>query len=106
MLSEALDDSSSNLSVEPRIYITGTKLPNVAVLPNTSPNPSGTASTASSSKPDIIIEEKPELPPVYSALKIIHGRPSIRKLLYDEISASPGPISVDGTYCPSEVIER
>ncbi|KAF9451639.1 hypothetical protein P691DRAFT_337963 [Macrolepiota fuliginosa MF-IS2] len=111
-LSEALEASPSTLSVEPRIYVTGSKMPMVPVLPITSAAHPGTAASTSrtSSRCDsspnssvgekfevVEIEEKPELPS-YSSLKLIHGRPSVRKLLHDEISASLGPVSVDGAY--------
>lgn len=34
--------------------------------------------------------------PAYSALRILHGRPSVRRILQEEIDASTGPVSVDG----------
>ncbi|KAF8974334.1 FAD-binding domain-containing protein [Flammula alnicola] len=69
-LIQALSATTASLTVEPRIYITGKNYP----IPETTPST--------------------ELP-VYSSLKLIHGRPSIKKLLNDEIASSLGPISVD-----------
>jgi hypothetical protein len=33
--------------------------------------------------------------PRYSSLKLIHGRPSMKKLIHDEIDIALGPVSVD-----------
>jgi len=36
--------------------------------------------------------------PTYSSLKLVHGRPSMKKLIHDEIELAAGPISVDGEH--------
>ncbi|KAF9468795.1 FAD-binding domain-containing protein [Collybia nuda] len=88
ILTDTLASASRTLTIEPRIYITGSKymIPQV-----TSESESGPPSSPSS----ISESEKNKDLPSYSSLKLVHGRPSIRKLLHDEISASLGPVSVD-----------
>ncbi|KAG5637454.1 hypothetical protein H0H81_004471 [Sphagnurus paluster] len=92
-LIEALQKSSkSTLVTEPRVYITGSNYP-IPEVPFLSDEPPSPASERAESDED----EKTTIPlPGYTSLKLVHGRPSIRKLLYDEIASSPGPVSVDG----------
>lgn len=92
-LGEALTAAqSTSLSVDPRVYITGS-------TPPTPPLP--TVGYADSDRGSLNVESpisekdvKMSLP-AYSALRIHHGRPSIRKLLQEEIGASAGQVSVD-----------
>lgn len=85
---QALSVAAPSLVVEPRIYITGKNYP----IPEV-PDIHDRSSISSSIEKDDILS--PQLP-VYSALKLTHGRPSIKKLLNEEISSSLGPVSVDG----------
>lgn len=89
-LTDALTLLSRSLTIEPRIYITGPNypIPQLPLMESGPPSPSSLVESEKDTK-DVDL-------PLYSALKLIHGRPSIRKLLHDEISASPGPVSVDG----------
>ncbi|CAA7259897.1 unnamed protein product [Cyclocybe aegerita] len=88
-LVEALNRSGSSIVIEPRIYITGPEYP----IPQVPDLQQDAASVASSSekKLDIVGADLP----VYSSLKLVHGRPSMKKLIHDEIESSVGPISVD-----------
>ena len=72
--------------VETRIYITGTDVP-----PTTWPAESSN-SISKSEKDQVFVE--PES--TGNTPRIHHGRPSIASLLHEEISASLGPVSVDG----------
>ncbi|TFK43398.1 FAD-binding domain-containing protein [Crucibulum laeve] len=90
-LTEALSTPTSSLTVEPRVYITGSNYP-IAQMPVLS-NRQSESSLASDAEKGKVTPDA-ELP-LYSSLKLIHGRPSIRKLLHDEISNSSGPVSVD-----------
>ncbi|KAI0068942.1 hypothetical protein BV25DRAFT_1817865 [Artomyces pyxidatus] len=87
LLGEAISAAPPSLTIEPRIYVTGARLP-VQDIPS--------VAYAGSSNPSLEspIKEKPELPS-YNAFKITHGRPSIRRLLQDEIASAAGPVSVD-----------
>ncbi|RDB22637.1 putative ferric reductase transmembrane component [Hypsizygus marmoreus] len=87
-LTEALNSVTSSLSIEPRVYITGPNYP-IPEVPFLS-EPATPSSPVESEK-----VAKEMILPVYSSLKLIHGRPSIRKLLHEEIGASLGPVSVD-----------
>jgi len=91
-LIEALGRATSSLNIEPRIYITGKKYP----IPEVPSLPIERASTSSSSieKAEISHAELPN----YSTLRLIHGRPSMKKLLTEEISSALGPVSVDGMF--------
>ncbi|KAF9008933.1 hypothetical protein BDQ17DRAFT_1388624 [Cyathus striatus] len=86
-LIEALSLSTNGLSIEPRVYITGSdcQIPNIL-----SDRKDSAFSTGS--KKDFIVSEEKKLPPVY---RLIHGRPSIRRILHDEILLARGPVSVD-----------
>ncbi|KII94680.1 hypothetical protein PLICRDRAFT_169410 [Plicaturopsis crispa FD-325 SS-3] len=86
LLSEALAAAPSSLVVEPRVYITGASFP-IAEMPSVGYDKA--APEASQDKMD-----KLDLP-VYSALKLLHGRPSIRKIFQDEFCIAAGPVSVD-----------
>ncbi|KAF9483940.1 hypothetical protein BDN70DRAFT_903886 [Pholiota conissans] len=85
-LMQALSMATSSLVVEPRIYITGQSFP----IPEV-PELHERSSLSSIEKDDMTTMQLP----VYSALKLTHGRPSIKKLLNEEISSSLGPVSVD-----------
>ncbi|KAK7695500.1 hypothetical protein QCA50_000136 [Cerrena zonata] len=80
----------THLTVDPRIYITGPNcpIPEVPVLGHKD-SLDGTITPSSNQS-----NEKIELP-IYTSLKITHGRPSISRILHDEISTSIGPVSVD-----------
>lgn len=88
---QALSTVTPSMVVEPRIYITGKDYP----IPEVPEIPQADRASISSSvdKNDAMAAQLP----VYSALKLAHGRPSIKKLLNEEISSALGPVSVDGT---------
>ncbi|THH33660.1 hypothetical protein EUX98_g541 [Antrodiella citrinella] len=98
VLKEALVHAqSSPLVVDPHVYITGPNHP----LPELSLS-DDSKSVIGDSHPGTPVcpksensLEKLELP-AYSALKITHGRPSISRILEDEVSGSAGSVSVDG----------
>lgn len=99
LLTEALISAPSSLVVEPRVYITGPnypipEMPTVEYGDLTSPSPP-VSPARTNSVSSINKEDKFGLP-VYSALKLLHGRPSIPKVLNDEITSATGPVSVDG----------
>lgn len=101
-LNEALAAAQGTpLTIEPRIYITGPVSP-LTEIPSIEYENSSRSSTTGDSTPNSPtldkIEEKLELP-TYSPLKFTHGRPSIPKILQDEISTAAGPVSVDGKQC-------
>ncbi|KAF8914049.1 ferric reductase NAD binding domain-containing protein [Gymnopilus junonius] len=102
ILQEALARATKPLVIEPRVYVTGKNFP----IPEVPGAASERASVSSSSIEKGDIQEAAL--PVYSALKLIHGRPSMKKLLSEEIEASPGAISVDvaGPTPLSESIRR
>ncbi|KAF8076261.1 FAD-binding domain-containing protein [Lyophyllum atratum] len=101
-LTQALSSSKSPLSIEPRVYITGPSYP-IPHVPFVSepPSPSSPAESEKDAKDMITL-------PSYTSLKLIHGRPSIRKLLHEEIAASLGPVSVDvaGPFELTESVRR
>ncbi|EJF56585.1 hypothetical protein DICSQDRAFT_71178 [Dichomitus squalens LYAD-421 SS1] len=78
---------STSLAVEPTVYITGPTC--------TIPQIPGTAYDGSSTNSETGEVVDKELP-VYSSLKIIHGKPSIRRILQEGVDGSSGPVSVDG----------
>lgn len=88
-LTEALSSSKSSLSIEPRVYITGPSypIPQVPFLPEPA-SPASPIETEEGAKDVLAL-------PSYTSLKLIHGRPSIRKLLHEEIAASLGLILRD-----------
>ncbi|KAI0082566.1 hypothetical protein K474DRAFT_1585791 [Panus rudis PR-1116 ss-1] len=89
-LTEAMEYArTTSLVIEPRLYITGPQY-TIPELPAVNADPSDGSVTPLSSKSDEKLQ-----PPAYSALKITHGRPSIRRLLQDEIAEASGPVSVD-----------
>ena len=97
VLGEAISAAqSTGLIVDPRIYITSSS-------PPTPPTPPATAVAYDESDKGSISLESPITEkdvnmslPSYSALRILNGRPSVRKILQEEIGASSGPVSVDG----------
>lgn len=94
MLGEALTAAqSTGMTVDPRVYVTGSTPPTppVAAVEYSESDQGSVAMESPISEKDV----KMSLP-AYSALRILHGRPSIRKILQEEISASTGPVSVDG----------
>ncbi|KAL0949689.1 hypothetical protein HGRIS_009726 [Hohenbuehelia grisea] len=88
VLSDALAAAPPALSIEPRVYVTG---PNYSTpsIPKLDSDIEGSVSSLDS--PDKEINELP----IYTALKLTHGRPSIKKLLHEEILSTVGPVSVD-----------
>ncbi|EMD40636.1 hypothetical protein CERSUDRAFT_111219 [Gelatoporia subvermispora B] len=95
ILSQALDAAqSTSLKIEPTIYITGampsTPIPELART-GSAEYTDGSV-TPTSPEPE---KEGKEYLPSYNAPKITNGRPSIRRILQEEISASTGPVSVD-----------
>jgi len=104
-LMEALACANSSLVIEPRIYITGKNypIPEVPELPQ-SPNDRSSVTSSTEKRDDAIETELP----TYSSLKLVHARPSIKKLIHDEIELAVGPISVDvaGPSSMAESIRR
>lgn len=95
VLNEALAAAqSTSLAIEPHVYITGPTC-TIPEAQRTVYAPSDGTSTPPS--PADIGKFEKELP-VYSSLKITHGRPSIRRVLQESIDSSTGPVSVDGQY--------
>ncbi len=92
LLTEALAAAqSTSLVVDPRLYITGASAPSLQLSETDSDKGSISVDSPATEK-----DSKLGLP-AYSALRVTHGRPSIRKMLHEEIAASSGPVSVDGT---------
>ncbi|TFY82597.1 hypothetical protein EWM64_g1407 [Hericium alpestre] len=87
IVSKTLSAAPEWLAVEPRIYVTGTRLPQQEPV-------LGYRSSTSSVIQSPIKEEKSE-PPSYNSFKITYGRPSISRLLQEEMSIAAGPVSVD-----------
>lgn len=95
VLGEAITAAqSTGLVLDPRVYITGSTPPTppVATIGYADSDKGSISAESPISEKDV----KMSLP-AYSALRILHGRPSIRKILREEITASTGPVSVDGT---------
>ncbi|KAH8106103.1 ferric reductase NAD binding domain-containing protein [Cristinia sonorae] len=108
ILNEAMAQAqSTQLSIDPRIYITGPKFSpsltelsmndrrseggdSVPVSPVTEASDEKTMGPLSEKTSD----QKLGLSP-WMAINLIHGRPSISKILQEEISVSSGPVSVD-----------
>ncbi|EIW61249.1 uncharacterized protein TRAVEDRAFT_69649 [Trametes versicolor FP-101664 SS1] len=92
VLNEALAAAqSTSLAIEPHVYITGPTC-TIPEVQRTAYAPSDGTSTPPSPADTGKFEK--ELP-VYSSLKITHGRPSIRRVLQEGIDSSTGPVSVD-----------
>jgi ferric-chelate reductase len=92
VLNEALEAAqTASLVVDCRVYITGSTPPTPPV-----PVTRYTDFEKGSVSPDSEISEKDIGLPAYFNLQVIHGRPSIRKILQEEINMSSGPVSVDG----------
>ncbi|TFK76030.1 hypothetical protein BDN72DRAFT_362236 [Pluteus cervinus] len=91
VLTEALSSNPSGLVVEPRVYITGPEysIPEVPALSR-----SADAESIEKGKGEKVEIVETELP-TYSTLRLIHGRPSIRKVLHEEVMEAQGPVSVD-----------
>ncbi|THH02456.1 hypothetical protein EW026_g465 [Hermanssonia centrifuga] len=90
LLTEALAAAqSTSLVVDPRLYITGASAPSLQLSETDSDKGSISVDSPATEK-----DSKLGLP-AYSALRVTHGRPSIRKMLHEEIAASSGPVSVD-----------
>ncbi|KAG5219913.1 FAD-binding domain-containing protein [Salix suchowensis] len=89
IITKALSVAPPCLSIEPRIYVTGRNypIPKVPALQS-----DGSTSSSTSSLPSELTSQ--DLPQ-YSALKLLPGRPSMKKLLQDEINSALGPVSVD-----------
>lgn len=82
---------STSLIIDPRIYVT-CATSSTPSLPIVGYEDSDNGSVNAESP----VSEKKIGLPNYSALRVMSGRPAIRKLLHEEISASSGPVSVDG----------
>ncbi|KAF7433186.1 hypothetical protein PC9H_005135 [Pleurotus ostreatus] len=89
IITKALNVAPPSLSIEPRIYVTGPNypIPKVPALQSDGSTRSSTSSLPS----DLTSQDLPQ----YSALKLSHGRPSMKKLLQDEINSALGSVSVD-----------
>lgn len=95
-MSRAIATAPTSLAIDPRIYVTGKNhiIPGVPNLDYSGP----AASTPNGEKE----KDKKIEPPLYNALRITCGRPSIPKLLQDEVDTALGPVSVDGErHCES-----
>ncbi|KAH9943327.1 ferric reductase NAD binding domain-containing protein [Epithele typhae] len=93
-LNEALAVAQpTSLVVEPTVYVTGPSctMPTIARTPYM-PNMSPASDSGSTKSLEASIDKTL---PSYSSLKVIHGRPSIRRVLQDGINCSAGPVSVD-----------
>ncbi|KAI9000892.1 hypothetical protein BD414DRAFT_15568 [Trametes punicea] len=91
-LNEALTAAQpTSLVVEPRIYITGPTC-TIPEMPRGSYTPSDGTTTPTSPSDGEPFEKGL---PVYSSLRIIHGRPSVCRILQEGIDSSTGPVSVD-----------
>nr|VWP00534.1 Pre-mRNA-splicing ATP-dependent RNA helicase PRP28 (EC [Ganoderma boninense] len=87
-LCEALAVAQSTpLAIEPSVYVTGPTcdIPRIPGTQYAGSEASGSDSGEAAGK---------ELP-LYSSLKIVHGRPSIRRILQEGVDGSSGPVSVD-----------
>ncbi|KAI0758296.1 ferric reductase NAD binding domain-containing protein [Irpex lacteus] len=91
VLTEALVAAQpTNLHVEARLYITGPSAPTFE-----SREAVFDSDTSESPTPANPSSEKDVKLPLYHSLQIMHGRPSIRKILQEEITSAQGPVSVD-----------
>lgn len=96
MLTEALSSESTTgsptLVVDVRLYVTGAR-------PNIYEHPALSSSLESGSiySPSPDTEKNPEsFYTLQSGMKVAAGRPDIRQTLEEEVTASLGPVSVDG----------
>ena len=90
MLNEALNAAQDTpLTVDPRIYITGPRAPPTNYA-------TGSDSESGSISAESPVSEKENKLPLYTALRITHGRPSLRKVFDEEVTTAAGPVSVDG----------
>ena len=91
-MTEALSHATCSLSIELRMYFT---------TPSTKTS-SSNASNASEKCDHSAVKTTTVMSPTeyHPSLKLIHGRPDIRRVLYDEIAACTdgGSISVDGQH--------
>ncbi|CDO68687.1 hypothetical protein BN946_scf184652.g14 [Trametes cinnabarina] len=99
-ISKTLNDALSaaqptSLLVEPHIYITGPTCTLPEMMPRSNSYTPSDGSSTPTSPTDVEKEKLDKELPVYSSLKIVHGRPSIRRILQEGIDASVGPVSVD-----------
>ncbi len=85
----------TKLVIEPTVYITSadTAIPEI---PRTTSSAYASSDAASASNPASEIGDVDKELPMYSSLKVINGRPSIRRLLQEGIDGSTGTVSVDG----------
>ena len=86
----------TSLHVEARLYITGPSAPSFE--PREATFDRDITETSTPADPS---SEKDVKLPLYHALQITHGRPSVKKIMQEEIARARGPISVDGKVCPS-----
>jgi hypothetical protein len=95
VLTEALVAAQpTSLQIEAKIYITGPS----GLTPECREFSYEPGSTHSSSPASPSSEIDAKLP-IYDAFHITHGRPSMKKILQEEISCALGPVSVDGKLC-------
>ena len=93
VLNEALVIAqTTSLSVDARVYVTGARAPALIVDSVDSSREGSISADSPTDSPTL----EAKLPP-YNALQVTHGRPSVKKLLDEEITTSWGPVSVDGT---------
>lgn len=59
---------------------------------------SGTATPETPISPATEKDEEVSPLPLYTSLRIKYGRPSVRRILQEEISVATGPVSVDGQF--------
>ena len=88
-MTEALPHAKSSLSIDSRVYLTARPI-----------NTSSSSASSVSEKSDSAVKTTTVLLPVnyHPSIKLIPGRPDIRRVLHDEISACTdgGSLSVDG----------
>lgn len=94
LLTQAIASAPSTLSIEPRIFITGTKsqISETKELDYEIRSDSVFESSSSSSS----VEGKKEVLS-YTAFRVSKGRPSIREIINEAVTGATGPVSVDGT---------
>lgn len=103
MLTDAIASSTTDLVVEPRVYITGSEYP-IPEVPELGKNKSSMEfdDKEEADKREVVERELP----TYTSLKLVHGRPSIKKLLQEEITEAQGPVTVDGGYSFDDSLSR
>ncbi|KAI0774396.1 ferric reductase NAD binding domain-containing protein [Fomes fomentarius] len=85
---------ATKLVIEPTVYVTSAETA-IPEIPRTASSAYASSDAASASTPASEIGNVDKELPMYSSLKVINGRPSIRRLLQEGIDGSTGPVSVD-----------